>query len=428
MTNKFPQKNRLDKERVRKMFKKMVAVAICVASFAMSAAAQVTGSGTSGTVPVFTGTSTVGNSPISVSGSNVGIGTTGPTSQLTVSNSASAKLMLTGGASQNGILLDADSSADQFYIGAGNNLLVPGDKGFIIYDPTANTAKFYVNGAGNVSIPTGNVGIGTTNPATTLDVNGLATFGSATSRLSMGSDSLAFNRYIATGQIYNSGEFAYQFQHTGSTTQGSDFLGLQVYGGAGNNITSYAWVVNGYGNVGIGTTAPAYTLDVAGKVHSSTGYVFPDGTTQTTAFVPANCGADYAESVDVTGDRTTYEPGDILVIDPDAPGKFLKSNQAYSTLVAGIYSTTPGFVGRLHPEDAETDKTEVPMAMVGRVPTKVTAENGPIKVGDLLVASSTLGRAMKGTDRTQMLGAVIGKALGSLDSGTGVIEVLVTLQ
>ena len=70
----------------------------------------------------------------------------------------------------------------------------------------------------------------------------------------------------------------------------------------------------------------------------------------------------------------------------------------------------------------------MPMAMVGRVPTKVSAENGPIKVGDLLVSSSTLGHAMKGTDRNQMFGAVISKALGSLDSGTGVIEVLVTLQ
>jgi hypothetical protein len=35
---------------------------------------------------------------------------------------------------------------------------------------------------------------------------------------------------------------------------------------------------------------------------------------------------------------------------------------------------------------------------------------------------------MKGTDRSQMLGTAVGKALGSLDSGTGVIEVLVTLQ
>ena len=68
------------------------------------------------------------------------------------------------------------------------------------------------------------------------------------------------------------------------------------------------------------------------------------------------------------------------------------------------------------------------MAMVGIVPTKVSAENGPIKTGDLLVASTTLGRAMKGTDRSLLTGAVIGKALASLDSCTGVIEVLVTLQ
>ena len=68
------------------------------------------------------------------------------------------------------------------------------------------------------------------------------------------------------------------------------------------------------------------------------------------------------------------------------------------------------------------------MAMVGIVPTKVTAENGPIKRGDLLVTSSTAGYAMKGTDRTILTGAVIGKALGSLEYGEGVIEIFVTLQ
>jgi hypothetical protein len=71
---------------------------------------------------------------------------------------------------------------------------------------------------------------------------------------------------------------------------------------------------------------------------------------------------------------------------------------------------------------------EVPLAVVGIVPCKVTAENGAIRVGDLLVTSSTAGRAMKGTDRSRMLGAVVGKALESLDKGTGVIQVLVTLQ
>jgi hypothetical protein len=45
-----------------------------------------------------------------------------------------------------------------------------------------------------------------------------------------------------------------------------------------------------------------------------------------------------------------------------------------------------------------------------------------------LVTASKPGFAMKGTDLSRMLGAVIGKALGKLDSGTGVIEVVVTLQ
>jgi hypothetical protein len=68
------------------------------------------------------------------------------------------------------------------------------------------------------------------------------------------------------------------------------------------------------------------------------------------------------------------------------------------------------------------------MAMIGIVPTKVSAENGPIKRGDLLVTSSIPGYAMKGTDRSRLTGAVIGKALGNLDSGKGLIEAVITLQ
>ncbi len=187
---------------------------------------------------------------------------------------------------------------------------------------------------------------------------------------------------------------------------------------------------NGY--VGIGTANPAYGLDVAGAVHAtsavvaSAGVVFPDGNTQSVAWTGVVCGGDYAESVDVTGARSAYLPGDVLVIDADTPGKFLKSAQPYSTSVTGIYSTKPGTVGRRQTTRKSSD--EVPMAMVGIVPTKVSSENGGIRPGDLLVTSSKLGYAMKGTDRSRMLGTVIGKALGNLDSATGVIEVVVTLQ
>ena len=79
-----------------------------------------------------------------------------------------------------------------------------------------------------------------------------------------------------------------------------------------------------------------------------------------------------------------YEAGDLLVIDPKAPGRFLKSWKPYSTLVAGIYSTKPGTVGRRETTYAKVDTTAVPMAMMGIVPTKVSAENGPIETGDLL--------------------------------------------
>jgi hypothetical protein len=89
----------------------------------------------------------------------------------------------------------------------------------------------------------------------------------------------------------------------------------------------------------------------------------------------------------------------------------LKSAEPYSTAVTGIYSTKPGTVGRRQATAKSPD--EVPMAMVGVVPIKVSAENGTIRPGDLLVTASKSGYAMKGTDRGRMLGAVIGKALGT---------------
>jgi hypothetical protein len=49
-------------------------------------------------------------------------------------------------------------------------------------------------------------------------------------------------------------------------------------------------------------------------------------------------------------------------------------------------------------------------------------------IGDLLVTSSRPGYAMKGTDRSRLVGAIVGKALEPLSSGSGIIRVLVTLQ
>jgi hypothetical protein len=139
-------------------------------------------------------------------------------------------------------------------------------------------------------------------------------------------------------------------------------------------------------------------------------------------------GSDYAESIHVLGKVNQYEAGDLLSIDPNSTSRFVKSNKAYMTTVAGIYSTKPGVLGSSHALDGAEFKDEVPLAINGIVPCKVSTENGAIEPGDLLVSSSTPGYAMKGTDRSKMLGAVVGKALGTLKDGKGVVSVLVTYQ
>jgi hypothetical protein len=220
---------------------------------------------------------------------------------------------------------------------------------------------------------------------------------------------------------------------------GSDYngsLAFYVNNTGGTNATSVSQLteamrVANTGNIGIGTASPAERLEIYGNLKLSTGsagsVIFPDGSTQSTAWTGSLCGGDYAESVGVSGDRTRYEPGDVLVISSGDSDDMSKSSEPYSSLVAGIYSTKPGLVGKRSTEPEQLKK-QIPMAMVGIVPVKVTSENGAIRKGDMLVTSSMPGYAMRGTDHARMLGAVIGKALEPFNSDKGLIDVLVSLQ
>jgi hypothetical protein len=138
-------------------------------------------------------------------------------------------------------------------------------------------------------------------------------------------------------------------------------------------------------------------------------------------------GADYAESMKAKHDTRAYEAGDVMAVSIDHAGELELASTPYSTRVAGIYSTRPGILGGVHGVEKDP-KGEVPLAIHGIVPCKVSAENGSILPGDLLVSASIPGFAMKGTQRDAMLGAVVGKSLSRLISGTATIPVLVTLQ
>ena len=93
--------------------------------------------------------------------------------------------------------------------------------------------------------------------------------------------------------------------------------------------------------------------------------------------------------------------------------------------MVGVYSTKPGFLGGSATEGGPDDL--VPLAVVGVVPVKASAENGPIRPGDMLVASSTPGHAMRAGVRPQV-GRVVGKALSGLAQGVGQVKLLVMMQ
>jgi len=156
-----------------------------------------------------------------------------------------------------------------------------------------------------------------------------------------------------------------------------------------------------------------FRVDPAGSVYADGGY--------------HTGGADFAEAFAVKGINSSYAAGNVLTIDPGATRRLTRSSKPYSTLVAGVYSSKPGVLASPYTMD-QAPKSDIPLAVVGVVPCKVTTENGAIKPGDLLVTSRKEGYAMKGTDRNKMVGAAVGKALESLNQAEGIIQVLVTLQ
>ena len=136
-------------------------------------------------------------------------------------------------------------------------------------------------------------------------------------------------------------------------------------------------------------------------------------------------GLDYAEGFDVSDDTKT-DPGSVLIIDPDNPGKLTLSKTAYDTKVAGIVAGANGLGSGVRLGADQFDKD---VALAGRVFCKVDATDAAVRAGDLLTTANLPGYAMKAVDAGQSQGAILGKAMQDLNKGEkGKILVLVTLQ
>ena len=109
----------------------------------------------------------------------------------------------------------------------------------------------------------------------------------------------------------------------------------------------------------------------------------------------------------------TLESGDLVVVDTAAPERVKKSGAANAGQLVGIVSTKPGFLA------GDNKEGQYPIALAGRVPTKVSTENGAIKTGDALAASSQPGVAM----RASVSGPSVGLALQDYD-GANVTSII----
>jgi hypothetical protein len=208
---------------------------------------------------------------------------------------------------------------------------------------------------------------------------------------------------------------------SGDTTNG---FGIYGSGGFGTNSVG----VRGESYRGVGVVAQTVIGNLVEGINGSSRVFHIDYNGTYTA------GSDFAEALPASGNRAGYEPGDVLVLSIKTPGKIEKSSRPYDPRVAGIYSTRPGMLGADKNGTERVDPDDVPVAIVGIVPAKVSAMNGPIQAGDLLTTSTIPGYAMKASPvlvrgvKVYRTGTILGKALEPLKQGHGLIKVLVTLR
>jgi hypothetical protein len=190
-------------------------------------------------------------------------------------------------------------------VGAGWAALAGNTIGF--YNTAVGLQALFTNSSGQQNTAVGQSALFANggDSSSTANANTAIGYGAASSNTTGYSNTAigAQSLYRNTGGVYNTavGGLAL-LNNTGTTTTGDYNTALGYASGPttanlsnttaiGANASvseSNALVLGGTGanavKVGIGTAAPAYTLDAAGTIRSSSGgFMFPDGTTQTTA-------------------------------------------------------------------------------------------------------------------------------------------------
>lgn len=160
---------------------------------------------------------------------------------------------------------------------------------------------------------------------------------------------------------------------------------------------------------------------------STNGDVTVDGTLST-AILEIRGGADLAESFKVNTSGAEIKQGMLVSIDVENPGEMKLSSKAYDRTVAGILSGANNLDAGIHLGDAANPELgERAVALTGQAWCYVDQSAGDIMPGDLLTTSAVPGHAMKVTDYAKAQGAVVGKAMTTVNE-QGMVLVLVNLH
>lgn len=232
----------------------------------------VTGTGTTNYVSKFTGTTFLGNSQIFDNGTNIGIGTTSPSEALNISGTTKSILVENQGGATIGMTLKSTRSGWFQSINIfGGTSIANGqqmqfgqyDNGKMFFFNSGNfPIGFYTNGTEKLSITaSGNVGIGTTSPTFTLDVQAVTSNVRVSS--SVGTNR-AYTQFANTGGTFNVG---LDSSTGGGLGTNAPYAGTIMHYGnypivIGTNATERVRISNS-GNVGIGVTNPQTRLDIS---------------------------------------------------------------------------------------------------------------------------------------------------------------------
>jgi hypothetical protein len=117
--------------------------------------------------------------------------------------------------------------------------------------------------------------------------------------------------------------------------------------------------------------------------------------------------------------------GTVMVIGEN--GTLVPCSRRYDTRVIGVVSGGGSLKPAVTLRYNSFLSPSVVVALVGTVYCLADASYGTISPGDVLVASDTVGHAMRATEPDHP-GAMIGKALAPLLEGRGLIPIIVALR